>query len=440
MAGRRLRFEEYEVDLARYELRKNGVRLRIERKPFRVLELLLRDPGELVTREELCSFLWPDAHVSFAHGLNTAVNSLRQVLGETSRESHFIETRPGSGYRFAAAVKEVMESRANGMAWRADGKNPDAYEDCLKGRHLLDKMDEDEVYKAIAYFKSAAMDGEYASLAHAGMADAYCQLASLGVVSLAQVDGPARVSAEAALKKDPELAEAHVSDGRVKMLFDWDWKGAQEAVDRALTLDNGLVAAHALHASLLSTLGSHEDAVEACRQALTRDPLSYPANLQLASCLYAARDFKGAIDQCWKMLTLTSCLVPAQVQLASCYEQLGLNEEAVVEFQNAKRCAGFNAAAVGGLGQVCAKAGQVSEAEQAFVELASEAQNRYVSSYWFALLCAGRSETSRALAYLQESLRERDPALLWLKADARFDAMRGDERFQAMLGELGGRN
>ena len=76
------------------------IRVGLQHKPFRVLELLLRHPGELVSREELIGSLWPDSNVSFEHGLNTAVNSLRKALGESFDEPHFIETRSGLGYRF----------------------------------------------------------------------------------------------------------------------------------------------------------------------------------------------------------------------------------------------------------------------------------------------------------------------------------------------------
>ncbi len=101
-------FAGYECDFRLRELRKNGARIPLEHKPFLVLELLLSRPGDLITREELFAHLWPDAHVGFERGLNTAVNSLRQVLGESARESRFIETRPGLGYRFIAPVSNVV--------------------------------------------------------------------------------------------------------------------------------------------------------------------------------------------------------------------------------------------------------------------------------------------------------------------------------------------
>ncbi|MBV8812594.1 MAG: winged helix-turn-helix domain-containing protein [Acidobacteriaceae bacterium] len=437
MSGRKARFDDYEVDFVRRELRKCGIRIRLQRKPFRVLELLLRRPGELVTREELFGFLWPDSHVSFEHSLNTAVNSLRRVLGDSSRECHFIETRPGLGYRFSSPVEEMTDADSSPTPPGSLGKNRDAYEDYLKGRYFLDTMaEEEEIYKAIAFFNSAAIDETCCSLAHAGIAEAYGQLALFGSVCSSRVVSHARSSVESALRNDPDLPQAHVSAGRVKMIFDWDWKGTQESVDRARTLDANSVPAHTLQGSLLCTLGSYEEALQVCRHALALDPLSFPANLQFAACLYATRDFEGVIDQCWKMLTLRSGFAPAQILLALAYQQLGMYEEAVVEFQNAQRCTGLQAAATSGLGHVFAVAGLEDNAEQAFRELSTQAQSRYVPYYWYAVICAGRRQKDQALSFLEESFRQRDPALLSLKADARFDNMRTDDRFQVLLRRL----
>lgn len=107
VAGRRLRFGAFEVDFDQRELRNRGIRVHLQRKPFQILELLLQRPGALVTRTELAQHLWPGLHVSFGPGLNTAINVLRQALGDSSPECRFIETRPGLGYRFLASVEEV---------------------------------------------------------------------------------------------------------------------------------------------------------------------------------------------------------------------------------------------------------------------------------------------------------------------------------------------
>jgi TolB-like protein/tetratricopeptide (TPR) repeat protein len=108
--ARKLRFGPFEVDLRNRELRNRGLRIKLEQKPFQILQLLLEDPGALVTRAQLARHLWPDLHVNFDRSLNTAVNTLRQVLGDSPRHCRYIETRPRVGYRFIAPVEEIESS------------------------------------------------------------------------------------------------------------------------------------------------------------------------------------------------------------------------------------------------------------------------------------------------------------------------------------------
>src|SRR5216683_7331142 len=102
-----IRFGAFEVDLDSHELRKHGLRVRLEEKPFQILKLLLEHSGSLVTRSALRERLWPDTVVGYEHGLNTAVNKLRDLLGDSARSPRFIETLSRVGYRFIAPVGEA---------------------------------------------------------------------------------------------------------------------------------------------------------------------------------------------------------------------------------------------------------------------------------------------------------------------------------------------
>lgn len=105
-AGRILRFGVFEVDLAAAELRKSGARIRLQEQPFQILALLLERPGEVVSREDLRQKLWPaDTFVDFDHSLNTAVNKLREALGDSASSPRYVETLARRGYRFVAPVQ-----------------------------------------------------------------------------------------------------------------------------------------------------------------------------------------------------------------------------------------------------------------------------------------------------------------------------------------------
>src|SRR6201996_9824841 len=102
---RLLRFGDFEADLRSGELRKAGVKLKFGGQPFQVLAILLEQPGEVVTREELQKRLWPDTFVDVDHNLNTAINKIREVLGDSAESPRFVETLPRRGYRFIAELE-----------------------------------------------------------------------------------------------------------------------------------------------------------------------------------------------------------------------------------------------------------------------------------------------------------------------------------------------
>src|SRR5579864_1580364 len=101
-----IRFGVFELDVREGELRKNGLRVRLQKQPFDVLAMLLEHPGEVVGREQLQKRVWPaDTFVDFDHGLNKAINKIREALGDSSESPRFVETVARRGYRFLADVK-----------------------------------------------------------------------------------------------------------------------------------------------------------------------------------------------------------------------------------------------------------------------------------------------------------------------------------------------
>ncbi|MGB7281250.1 MAG: winged helix-turn-helix domain-containing protein [Candidatus Acidiferrum sp.] len=102
----RISFDQFEVNLRSGEVRKNGSRIRLQAQPFQLLVLLLENAGEVVTRDEICRELWPaDTFVDFEHSLATAVNKIREALGDTADNPRYIETLPKRGYRFIGKIR-----------------------------------------------------------------------------------------------------------------------------------------------------------------------------------------------------------------------------------------------------------------------------------------------------------------------------------------------
>jgi TolB-like protein/Flp pilus assembly protein TadD len=105
VGARLIRFGTFELDVQAGELRRQGVKIKLQEQPLRILQMLLANPGQLVTREELRSKLWPsNSFVDFDHGLNKAINKLREALGDSAESPRFVETLSRRGYRFIGSI------------------------------------------------------------------------------------------------------------------------------------------------------------------------------------------------------------------------------------------------------------------------------------------------------------------------------------------------
>ena len=122
-----VRFGSFELNLRTGELKRDGRRTRLQEQPAQLLVVLVSRSGELVTREELRAKLWPqDTFVDFDHGLNNAVNRIREALGDSAGSPCYIETMPRKGYRFIGETERI-ETGSEGSAAPADRSRPPAF-------------------------------------------------------------------------------------------------------------------------------------------------------------------------------------------------------------------------------------------------------------------------------------------------------------------------
>ncbi len=425
----RVQFGVFEVNLRERELRKFGLRVKLQQKPFQILHRLLETPGEFVSREELARVLWPDLHVLVDRSLNTAVNALRRALGDTGRNPRFIESRQGLGYRFIAQVENIQTG--------ARRRSTEAHRDYLKGRYFSNRLTPEDLHKSVAYFESAlARDPGYA-LAYSGLADTYTQFAFQGMLPAQESFVHAKKFAEAALRIDDRLAETHTSIAGVKRYCDWDWTGAEAAYRRALELNFDDPRAHRQYADYLATMGRSEEALREISAAQELDPLSLVINMEMAWILYIARDFQGAAEQSWKTLAMEPRFAPAQNTLGLAYQQLGMTEEAIVELDNARACSGQHPAAQAALAHALAIAGRRNEAELLLEQLKRMSGTRNVSRYWLAIVDTALGAYDAAFESLDEACENREPWLVWLKVEPRYDLLREDVRFERLLRRIG---
>ena len=263
-ASRRFRFGMFELNLHDRDLRKSGLRVKLQEQPLQILELLLETPGDVVTRDHLAKHLWPDLHVNFEHSLNTAVNALRQALGDSSRNPRFIETRPGLGYRFIAPVEPIGSHHGywNAPKARPEAGSFEAHQNYLKGRYFHSKMTEADLHKSIAYFEAALAQDPFYALAYTGLADTYCLFAFMGVLPSREAHERATEYAMAALRIGRDLPETHAALATLKRLYEWDWACCEAGYRRALELNPDFASGHQRFASHLSASGRQDEGLQ----------------------------------------------------------------------------------------------------------------------------------------------------------------------------------
>ncbi len=304
----------------------------------------------------------------------------------------------------AERVAEVLAPRLTGAEQQLLTKRPTenvaAYQFFQKGRHFWNKRGEENLKKAIVYFREAiAADPNYAQ-AYAGMADCYHVLAQQ--LSGNEVLPQAREYALKALALDDSLAEAHTTLAMVRILYDRDWPGAEREHQRALQLNPGFATGHQRYAYYLMCVGRTEESLAEIQRALELDPISLSINASLGYRLHYARRYEQAIEQLRKTLELEPNRAQTRARLGRVYESAGRYEEAIAEFQKARQLED-SAEILAALGCTLGFAGRSSEARTALTELQARARQQYISPFYFATLYIGLGEREQAFAWLNKA-------------------------------------
>ena len=166
-------------------------------------------------------------------------------------------------------------------------KNPEAYEDYLKGRYHWNTRTDEGIKKAIGYFEDAIKkDSNYAA-AYSGLADTYLTLYDYELMSYDESTSKAKDAAQRALKLNENLAEAHNSLAHIN-LHEWKWESAEEGFQRAIALDQSYILAHHWYALCLTAIGKTNEAVTQMEKARELDPLSTRINADLGMAYLSA--------------------------------------------------------------------------------------------------------------------------------------------------------
>ncbi|NQU08151.1 MAG: protein kinase, partial [Candidatus Abyssubacteria bacterium] len=313
----------------------------------------------------------------------------------------------------------------------------EAYNLYLKGLWLLNKRTKEGIERAIECFEQATeRDAEYAA-AYAGLAAAYSVLPTWTSLPPREAYPKAKQMVLKALEIDNTLAEAHFSLGVIKVMHDWDWKGAEREFKHAISLNPGYAGPYQVYALLLTFLGRFDEAIKEVRKALELDPLSLPANFYAAVALAGARRFSEAMEVLNRIIDMDPAFPNAHFQRGHMYLEKSMYEEALSEYDKETQLRGWWYYVDVMTGCTYARMGRREEAEKILNDLVRRSKDSYISPFTLATLCFELGETDIGFEWLDKACEEQDQWMCFLKTESSLDSVRSDPRFKALLKKIG---
>jgi DNA-binding winged helix-turn-helix (wHTH) protein/TolB-like protein len=336
----------------------------------------------------------------------------------------------------AQALALKLSSEERRALTKRHTASPEAYQEYVKGRYFWNKRTGEGLRKGIEHFRRAIeIDPSYA-LAYAGLADCYNLLTYYSGLPPSETFPKARAAAARALELDDTLAEAHASLGYVLMMYEWDWRGAERSLRRAIELNPNYATARHWHSEYLMTRGLHEASISEARRAVDLDPLSPVLYTNLGRAYFLAGDIEQSIEQYQKALGLEPDLPIARMHLGRAYLEKGLPEQALAEVKEVESDVGGTVPTVV-LGYIYSRTGRAAETRKLLNQVTAARRDGYVPPYTLAMLHADLGEKDAAFLWLEKAYEERAELLLYLKVDPRFASLRPDPRFTSLLERVG---
>lgn len=343
------------------------------------------------------------------------------------------------GIASAVTSALALKIRAQPVGSRSpcDGANAEAYRAYLTGHYQLSRPSAARMRQALIAFQRAVDIDPTCARAYAGMAYAYRALAMTGDQDPRKYFPLAKAAVKQALAIDPELAEAYSSQGFNRFWHDWDWAGAEASFKHALELNSNLAEAHMGYAHLLSNTGRRDEAVLQAREAVTLDPLS-PLINTLASNFVVIAGHTGEARQGWeKALELEPDFWIALLSRSGTLMARGDYAGAIADLRRASELSGGNSQALAALGMAHVSAGDYDAAEQILHDMEAQDREGYVPATSMAAVRNALGDSEGALVLLERAYQERDIRLTFLKVDARWNDLRAEPRFQALVQRMG---
>ena len=355
------------------------------------------------------------------------------------------DRKPGDIFAVQDEISNEISEKLRLKLTRAEKKqltkrhteNAEAYRIYLKGRHHWNQWTEQGFYKAIEYFQQAVNTDPGYALAYAGLADCYVLLGWNSYLPPKQAFPRAKAAANAALKLDPDLAEAHTSLAAVFWLHDWQWDKAQTEFEHSLELGPNYPTANHWYAEYTMTMGQPAEAIGRFRKSQDLDPLSLIINDAVGWALYHSRLYDDATEQLQGTLDLDPNYPVTYWVLGLLLRKTGRYEQAIAVGEEGVKLSGGSPVMRAALAHTLGIAGRTENALEILNDLTALAKQKYVAPYFFAGIHVGLGENDRAIEYLEKSYEERSHWLIYLHLDPSMDDLREHPGFRDILRRVG---
>jgi serine/threonine-protein kinase len=333
--------------------------------------------------------------------------------------------------RIAAALRAELTADESARIVRAPTSDIRAYQLLLRGRQQFVQFTGDGMRAALAlYERAAALDPDYAP-AWAAIGLTLVEMGQTGELSPQEAYPRAREAADRAVALDDQLADAHVARAYGLMVYDYDWAGAEGALQRALRLNPSSADAYALYGRLCNAMGRFDEAVTLVLRGQELDPLAVRVDVATAY-LRAGRNEEG-LAEARRVIELD----PEHTRgLATCGWALmrtGATAEGVAALERASATQPDNPVWLAQLGEAYGLAGRRAEAEAILARLEARARTEYVAPYHLAYLHTGLGNFDAAMDRLEESFAERAGAVYAVRGSFLFETLREQPRFKELL-------
>jgi len=428
------RFRDFVLNPLERSLVKNGERLNLTPKAFDVLQLLVENAGEIVTKDQILGKVWEGQFVEEGN-LPVQMSKLRHILNETTDE-RFIDTVTGTGYRFISSVETIENNGPIGIAFTDNGHNSESHRLYLKGSLFENKRTRDGLEKAIEYLQKSISADPINLHAYTEIINCYRTLYTYDFISYSEVQSKILPYTKTAseLGKDDDHVQTIL--GAVSLTLNWDFAAAEMYFRRALEINGENFWAHDRLASLLIYSTSFSEALLHIKHLMALDPLSVKSLISVGRLLYAIGMLDSAIFHLDEALEIEPADYEALIVLGFVFIQLDKHSEAIALLEKANQ-AHQHLDAFMGIGIAQAHLGNKKEARRIIVQIKAAHNSPCKSSIKLARIYVALGETKKAFDYLEKAFDEHDVDLLALKVDPTWKAIRDDQRFKDLIKKVG---